>query len=832
VSQAIGQSTKPFSLPSQFQGLTPSASGGADLMVEGWIELTTDATQGVLRVKATPARNWHIYSITQADGGPLRTKIQLETSRQFELLGEFQPDRRPQIKHLEFYQVPVEEHHGPVTWTAPVRIIEGASRETLVIRGNLDGQICEENGGCVPLTTLDTDFTARVTGTLTAMPEFTPLAAADKRRTPPVDATQVAAAVVASPIPANTKFSPPPAEGFRTGTVHAAVRGHIEPAGAAPGESVELVVTAIPDPGWHVYAYAPKDPKAISKPMLIAVAEPAGWTGGEVAASSEPTVKQTGLPIEPEQRYHEQPVTWRMPIQVPAGTSPGPYTIRGLIGYQTCSDERCDMPVGALFSATITVGSRAKGNVPLQFAAGKYSTVAKFLEGGTTPPADRSALAPPPPFRPQPGDFDLGKLKVEDATDRSLAYILPIAFLGGFLLNFMPCVLPVIGLKVMSFVQQAGEHRARVFALNVWYALGMLTIFWLLATLASAASLGLSDQSLGWGEQFNYDSFTIPLLSVVFVMGLSFIGVWEIPLPGFMGTGRAGELAQKEGLGGAFFKGIVTTILATPCSGPGLATALTWSATKPPGLVYLVFTAMGLGMAAPYLLLGAFPRLVRFIPKPGRWMETFKQLMGFVLMGTVVYMFTLIDQQYVIPTLALIFALWAACWWIGRTPITASFVGKAQAWLTAGAFAALVGWFAFGYKADTQHELPWQEFSLAALNEHVQAGRTVMVDFTARWCPTCKVLEKSVLNTKRIHQLVDRNDVVTLVADWSDGDEEIKETLKALGTLQLPVIAVFPAGDPYRPKKLTGMYTRADLVRQLESAGPSAAPPRLASDAR
>ena len=242
----------------------------------------------------------------------------------------------------------------------------------------------------------------------------------------------------------------------------------------------------------------------------------------------------------------------------------------------------------------------------------------------------------------------------------------------------MPCVLPVIGLKIMSFVQQAGEHRARVFSLNVWYSLGMLSIFWLLATMASAASLGLSDESLGWGEQFNYDRFTIPLLSVVFVMGLSFIGVWEIPIPGFMASGKAGDLAQREGLGGAFFKGVLTTVLATPCSGPGLATALTWSATKPPALVYLVFTAMGLGMAMPYLLIGAFPRLVRFIPKPGAWMETFKQFMGFVLMGTVVYMFTLIDQKYFVPTLALIFALWAACWWIGRTPITASLCDEGQ----------------------------------------------------------------------------------------------------------------------------------------------------------
>ena len=243
------------------------------------------------------------------------------------------------------------------------------------------------------------------------------------------------------------------------------------------------------------------------------------------------------------------------------------------------------------------------------------------------------------------------------AASNPIGWILLLAFVGGFVLNFMPCVLPVIGLKIMAFVQQAGENRSRILMLNIWYCLGMLSIFWLLATLASAASLGLSQESLGWGEQFNYDGFTIPLLCVVFVMGLSFSGRLGDPHPRPGRFGACGRAGSKGGCGGAFSKGVMTTILATPCSGPGLATALTWSATKPPHLVYLVFTFMGLGMALPYLVIGAFPQLIRFIPKPGAWMDTFKQLMGFVLMATVVYMFTMLQPERVIPTLALIFAL-------------------------------------------------------------------------------------------------------------------------------------------------------------------------------
>ncbi len=550
-----------------------------------------------------------------------------------------------------------------------------------------------------------------------------------KRRTPPID-VEIPSAVSAS---GKASYQASPAGGFRVGTVHASLRGQLQPAAAAPGQRVNLVLALEPDSGWHVYAYAPRDPKKISKPALIAVTAPAEWVAGDPQPSSSPTVKSTGLSMEPEHRYHESTVRWTIPLQIPSDISPGEYAIRGMIGYQTCSDSQCDMPVAAQFEGLIRVepgGVGSAGAVPLRYAASKYSTVAKYLEGGAAAVVD---VPPPSTQRSAAVGFDLSRIAVDDGGEQSVAWILLLAFVGGFVLNFMPCVLPVIGLKIMAFVQQAGENRSRILMLNIWYSLGMLSIFWLLATLASAASLGLSQESLGWGEQFNYDGFTIPLLCVVFVMGLSFLGVWEIPIPGLAGSGRASELAQKEGVGGAFFKGVLTTILATPCSGPGLATALTWSATKPPHLVYLVFTFMGLGMALPYLVIGAFPQLIRFIPKPGVWMDTFKQLMGFVLMATVVYMFTMLAPEHVIPTLALIFAAWAGCWWIGRVEAGAEFVVKAGAWAVAAAFVGLIGWFAYGYERDQQNELPWQPYSLAALDEHIENGHTVLVDFTADW---------------------------------------------------------------------------------------------------
>jgi thiol:disulfide interchange protein len=190
-------------------------------------------------------------------------------------------------------------------------------------------------------------------------------------------------------------------------------------------------------------------------------------------------------------------------------------------------------------------------------------------------------------------------------------------------------------------------------------------------------------------------------------------------------------------------------------------------------------------------------------------------------------MFSLVSQAKILPTIALVFGLWASCWWIGRVPVTAEFGQKARAWGIAAALSGVIGWFGFVHEFKHEHELAWQPFSLAALEEHVAAKRTVLVDFTADWCPTCKVLERTVLNTQSVQQVVEKNEVVTLVADWTEGSEEIGLVLKALGSKQLPVIAIFPATDPYRPKKLTGAYTRGELVSKLQEAGPSASP-RLA----
>jgi suppressor for copper-sensitivity B len=406
-----------------------------------------------------------------------------------------------------------------------------------------------------------------------------------------------------------------------------------------------------------------------------------------------------------------------------------------------------------------------------------------------------------------------------------------MGFLGGLILNLMPCVLPVIGLKILSFLEQSGHSRQHAFALNVWYSLGMLSVFLVLATLA--VTLGL-----GWGELFGYAGFNITLAAVVFTMGLSFLGVWEIPIPGFVGRGKTLVLAEREGIAGAFSKGILTTILATPCSAPFLASALTWAVSQPPLKTYAVFTAVGLGMASPYLLIGAFPGLIAFLPKPGAWMDTFKQIMGFVLLGTVVFLLTFIPIALVVPTVGLLFGLWAACWWIGRTPPTADPGVKVRSWLAAAAFAGAMWLLNFGWLADVmqgyfdraveeamlnknERRLAWQPFARPVLEEAISSGATVLVDFTADWCLTCKTLEATVLNTDVVREAVKANGVVMLRADWTHRQPEVTKMLELLGSKQVPVLAIFPAGNPNQPIVLRGGYAQQTLLDALQKAGPS-----------
>jgi thiol:disulfide interchange protein len=375
----------------------------------------------------------------------------------------------------------------------------------------------------------------------------------------------------------------------------------------------------------------------------------------------------------------------------------------------------------------------------------------------------------------------------------------------------------------MSIVEQAGKSRGHALVLNLWYSAGIVSVFVLLGLLAAWAGLA-------WGGQFGSTAFNATLAALIFAMALSLLGVWEIPIPGFFGSGTAQELAAKEGPLGAFLKGMITTILATPCTGPFMATAIAWAVTQSLATTLTVFTSLGLGMASPYLLVGVFPELLRFMPKPGAWMETFKQLMGFVLLATVVFILTFIEPAAVVPTVALLVGIGLACWLMARTPLTAELADRLQSWALAGAVALLAAVASFGWlypdvmlpryaERSASDAGEWQPFTLARLQRvAVDEGRTVLVDFSAEWCATCKVLEAAVLHTDAVDEAIADADAITMYGDFTDYPPEIERTLKALQSNGVPVIAIFPGNRPYEPIVFRGGYTKGDLVAALRQA--------------
>jgi thiol:disulfide interchange protein len=205
-------------------------------------------------------------------------------------------------------------------------------------------------------------------------------------------------------------------------------------------------------------------------------------------------------------------------------------------------------------------------------------------------------------------------------------------------------------------------------------------------------------------------------------------------------------------------------------------------------------------------------------------METFKHMMGFVMLGTVAFIFSFTDKDYLVPTFVLLIGLWAACWWIGRTPTFESFDKQALAWLQGGVFAALIGWFAFTQLAPRSEMIAWKPFDRAELVQLNDEGKTVLVDFTADWCFTCKLNLKTAINTKAVAEAIERNGVIPMLADWTEPSDEIKRMLASLKSSSIPVLAIFPANRPGEAIVLRDTVTKSQVLKAIEQAGPSLDP--------
>ena len=366
---------------------------------------------------------------------------------------------------------------------------------------------------------------------------------------------------------------------------------------------------------------------------------------------------------------------------------------------------------------------------------------------------------------------------------------LVLAFLGGLVLNLMPCVFPVLGLKILGFVNQSGQDRQKVVLHGLVFALGVLLSFWSLAAVLAVLRAG--GQELGWGFQLQEPGFVFILAAVMLVFAMNMSGVFEF---GLSATGVGAGLQMKSGYAGSFFTGILATAVATPCSAPFLAPALGAALAVPTGESFVIFTAIAVGLAAPYLLLSLFPQAVKILPRPGAWMETFKQFMAFPLYGTVGALVWVLTGQLGDDSLMAIFGLVVIAlgiWVYGRWTAPGASTGRVR-FGQAGLLALLLAGAWLGWP--TPSKIVWEPWSPEAVAKLRAENRPIYVDFTARWCATCQTNKKLVFSSAAVLKTFADKKIATLRADWTNKDPRITAELAAYQRSAVPFNVVWLPG--------------------------------------
>ena len=409
---------------------------------------------------------------------------------------------------------------------------------------------------------------------------------------------------------------------------------------------------------------------------------------------------------------------------------------------------------------------------------------------------------------------------------RGLVAYLFFGFLGGLILNLMPCVLPVISLKIFGFVQHAGQSRRRILQSGLFFAAGIFA--WFLGLALVLIVLRHAGHQITWALQFTNPYFVLGMSCLVLVFALNLLGVFEISLPQALNRGLLGATAA-EGLGASFFQGVFATILATPCTAPFLGTALGFAFTQPASVILAMFVAIAAGMSAPYVILCAEPAWLRLLPKPGAWMMHVKQLMGFLLLATLIFLLYVLGAQRGLEALiwasAFLLVLSLVCWMEGVFIIpTASrakrlgVIGLMIVFMAAGGFYFIGNKFASSKLSSSVSALAgdWQAFTPEKLQAELDQGHTVFVDFTAAWCITCKFNEASVLETTAVRDAFRSHAVTKLRADWTNGDPVITKLLQHFGRPGVPLYVLYPGKD-IEPIVFPELLTKGMVLDKLEN---------------
>jgi thiol:disulfide interchange protein len=390
-----------------------------------------------------------------------------------------------------------------------------------------------------------------------------------------------------------------------------------------------------------------------------------------------------------------------------------------------------------------------------------------------------------------------------------------LAFVGGIILNLMPCVFPVLFLKGLALVQSSGEERSRLRSHGLVYTLGILVSFWVI--VAVLLILRAEGSQAGWGFQLQSPTFLTLLAAGIFFFALSLAGLFDI---GLSLTSVGGELAQKQGYTGSFFTGVLATVVATPCTAPLMGAAIGFALAQPAGITFAVFTALGLGLATPYLLLSFQPAWTRILPRPGAWMEIFKQITAVIFFATVIWLTYVYGSLFAGGTgggqgiyriallLGCFLALAVAGWVLGKWPARWTST-------TAAILIAALG-LAIPLYQPKDNTLVWTPYSQQALDSARAAGHPVFIDFTAAWCLSCQVNERAVLKSADVQHQFSKNKVTLLRADWTQYDPEITKQLASINRSGVPTYVIYPAAKNSSADVLPELLTKGIVLTALE----------------
>lgn len=578
---------------------------------------------------------------------------------------------------------------------------------------------------------------------------------------------------------------------------------------ASPGDQVAIAVILDHAPTWHTWPNDPVLPPELegvnATPTVARIApQPAALSHVGPGQYPEPGLVHVGFGVSPVEilSYKDRAVIY-LPVIVAQDAPLGVLEIPVEVSYQACDDMICLQPTTKRLSVPIEIvplgeaGASADEGGEL-FASFDPSIFARLRAGETFEEGAAGA------------EFDFFGARFELASD---AYwlILPIAFIAGLLLNFTPCVLPVIPLKVLSLQKQA-DQPAKLLLFGSVYCVGIVATFLALALLILGVRTGAETQE--WGQIFSSPVFAVAMAILVGAMGLGMMGLFTVRLP------RAVYMLNPshDSITGNLGMGVLTAILSTPCTGPFLGAVIAWSVTQPRWMGFSTFALMGVGMAFPYALLIAFPKLIDRLPRSGPGGELIKQSMGLILLAVAAFLASNVTSEkwpwWIVAGLSAGAFAWVL---IGGLRVAKRPTGRA---IAAGvgvvgiAISAYLGWV-----MTRPAPIPWKAYSDEALAAAIESGDIVVVKFTAKWCANCHVIEGTVLNVEPARSLLNRDDVTPIKVDLTlESNEEGWSAFRAIsGGGGIPLTAVYRPGAE-GPTLFRSFYT-ADRLREAMGLG-------------